>query len=394
MIKKPPLLLFILLILSSGLSSDLKTLTATIPKIPSQQKQELVHYLKSNWQSPEEYIINKFKEYDLVFIGEAHCIRHDVELIHNLIPHLHQAGVYNLAIEYGCAEYQDKADTLTTAQTYNEDLARWLLFKWGSYWPYLEYMDIYRKTWELNKSLPPDVPKFRVIHLDYRPKWNLAQKGGMTTRRYRRIFHKGDRDEYMAKIIQKELIKKNRKALIYAGAHHAFTRYNMPDYDFKKKKLLGHNKNRMGNLIYEKVPDKVFNICLHYPWPTQKSFNEFDYPVGGVIDQIMGEFDDKRVGFDVKDSPFGFLPDNDIYYSLGYNDFILGRFCDGYIYQKPIGSYEGCTVDRLFITEENFEEAIDYLPNPRLKELLQNPQHFLSFMQNKVDMKKKFGDLE
>lgn len=388
------LTLFISTIIIIFLFSTLKSHSEPIHKIDSQQKQELIRYLKSNWHSPEDYVVNKFQNYDIVFIGEAHLIKHDVELIHNLIPRLYQAGVYNLAIEYGCAEYQDKADALITAETYDEDLARWLLFKWGSYWPYIEYIDIYRKTWELNKSLPPDAPKFRVIHLDYRPKWNLAKEGGLTPRRYRRVFHKGDRDQYMAKIIQKELVKKNKKALIYAGAHHSFTHYNVPDYDFKKKKLLGHNKNRMGNLIYRSIPNKVFNICLHYPWPTQKSLNKFVYPVDGVIDKIMGEFEDQRIGFDVMDSPFGLLQDNDIYYSVGYSDFKLDNFCDGYIYQKPINSYEGCTVDRLFVTEDNFKEAIDYLSNPRLRKLLKNPQHFLTFMQSKVDMKKKFGNLK
>jgi hypothetical protein len=198
----------------------------------------------------------------------------------------------------------------------------------------------------------------------------------------------------MAKILHKELVKKNKKALIYAGAHHAFTRFNLPNYDFKRKQLLGHHKDRMGNVIFQKVPHKVFNICLHYPWPSQKSLNEFVYPVDGAIDQVMAEFDDQRIGFDVKDSPFGLLQDNNIYYSLGYDDFTLGRFCDGYIYQRPISGYEGCTVDRQFITEENFKEAIDYLPNPRLKELLKNPQHFLSFMQSKADMTKRFEELK
>jgi hypothetical protein len=376
------------------LFSTFITLAAPSAEPTPNQKQELVQYLKSHWQSPEDYIVNKFQNYDYVFIGEAHFIRHDVELIHNLIPRLHQAGVYNLAIEYGCAEYQDKADALITADTYDEDLARWLLFKWASFWPYNEYLDIYRKAWELNQTLPPNAPKFRVIHLDYRPKWNLTKKGSMTARRYKRIFHKGDRDKFMAKIILNELVKTNKKALIYAGAHHAFTRFHMPNYNFKTKRLLGHDKKRMGNIIYRKIPNKVFNICLHYPWPTQKGFTDFDYPVGGAIDQIMSEFHNQRVGFDVMDSPFGLLPDNDIYYSLGHSNFTLDRFCDGYIYQMPIENYEAVSVNRLFITDNNFKEAINYLPNPRLKELLKNPQHFISFIRSKTDMKEKFGDLE
>lgn len=143
-------------------------------EISPEERGELVGYLQRNWKSPEDYIIGKFLDYDIVFIGEAHHIKHDVELIHRLIPLLHKHGVHILAIEFGCYEYQDKVDSLITAESYDEDLARWLLFKWGSYWPYKEYLDLYRKAWELDRSLPEDDPKFRIIHLDYRARWDLV----------------------------------------------------------------------------------------------------------------------------------------------------------------------------------------------------------------------------
>jgi hypothetical protein len=108
----------------------------------------------------------------------------------------------------------------------------------------------------------------------------------------------------------------------------------------------------------------------------------------------MKGFKDKRVGFDAKGTPFGRLRDTQSYYSAGYSDFILSKFCDGYIFQKNFRDYEGCTVDHMFVTEENFEEALNYLSNPRLRTLLKNPPHFLSFMQNKADFKAIFGDLE
>jgi len=68
-------------------------------------------------------------------------------LIQNLIPRLYEAGVYNLGIEFGCHEFQDTVDYLVTAPTYDETLARWLMFKFASYWAFTEYEDIYRKAW-------------------------------------------------------------------------------------------------------------------------------------------------------------------------------------------------------------------------------------------------------
>jgi hypothetical protein len=67
---------------------------------------KLAKYLKSHWKSPENYVISKFADHDIVFIGEYHRIKHDVELIHKLIPRLYKAGIYNLGIEFGCYEHR------------------------------------------------------------------------------------------------------------------------------------------------------------------------------------------------------------------------------------------------------------------------------------------------
>ncbi len=361
--------------------------------VAPEEKKELVEYLQANWKTPEEYIVDKFGEYDLVFVGEAHHIKHDVELIHTLIPLLHKNGVYNLGIEFGCYEYQDKVDSLITAESYDEDLARWLLFKWGSYWPYKEYMDLYKTAWELNRTLSEDAPKFRIVNLDYRVDWSLMTED-TPPRRLKKVFHKGERDVHMARVILEEIVAKNQKALIFAGQQHAATHFYHPRYDFEKKKFLHFNKDVMGHLVYRRMPDKIFNICLHYPWPTLESLVEFEYPVGGVIDRVMKEFADKRVGFDVRSTPFGKLRDDTAFYSAGRTAFKLGDFCDGYVFQKHIGDYEGCSVDPLFVTEENLKEAIDYLPNPRLKKQMKSVQQFLVYLRLKVNMKRKFVGFE
>lgn len=65
-------------------------------EITSEEKQEFIQYLKSHWKTPEDYVIEKFSDHDIVFIGEYHRIKHDAELIQNLIPRLYKIGVRNL----------------------------------------------------------------------------------------------------------------------------------------------------------------------------------------------------------------------------------------------------------------------------------------------------------
>lgn len=362
-------------------------------EVSSEQEQRLIAYLKSHRMSPEDYFVGKFSGHDIVFIGEMHRVKHDVELIQNLIPRLYKAGIYNLGIEFGCYEYQNKVDRLITADIYDEKLARWLMFQWYVEWGFKEYMDIYRKAWELNKSLPKGARRFRVVNLGYKAGWNEL-KEDMTSEQWKKVWYKGDPDEQMAQVVLKEFVDKGEKALIYSGAHHAFTHYKQPVYDFENKKLIRFTENRMGNIVQAKIPSRVFNILLHYPWASKTSLDDNRYPVGGVIDKVMREFTDKRVGFDVAGSPFGELRDDQTYYSVGYSEFTLATFCDGYIFQKQFKDYEGCTVDVEFIRQDNLHEAIDNLPNPRGRKLITKPEDLLDDMRKDANVKRVFLKLE
>jgi len=150
----------------------------------------------------------------------------------------------------------------------------------------------------------------------------------------------------------------------------------------------------MGNLIAEKIPDKVFNIFLHSPWMIKESPNEHNYPVGGVIDLVLAEFEAKRVGFDVKKSPFGELEDPNTYYSIGYDKFTLSTFCDGYIFQKHFKDYEGCTVDEKFVTIDNLKEAITKIYNFEWRKQIANPEVIIQAMKHDADIKHRFRNLK
>jgi len=108
----------------------------------------------------------------------------------------------------------------------------------------------------------------------------------------------------------------------------------------------------------------------------------------------MRGFEDKRVGFDVIGTPFGNLTDKSAVFSAGNDAFTLNAICDGYIFQKNFSEYQGVFVDKKFINHENFREAVDDLPNPRLKNIYKTPYQFLADMEIKADFKVQFGNLE
>lgn len=216
----------------------------------------------------------------------------------------------------------------------------------------------------------------------------------MTPELWKLVWYRGDLDQHEADVISREFVGRGKKALIYSGNHHALTGYYQPIYDFNEKKLKGFRKNRMGNIINNRLPGKTFHLVLHYPWMSKASPEDLLYPVGGHIDNVMKRFKDKRVGFDVKGSPFGRLTDNQSYYSIGYDGFTLSTFCDGYIFQKQFEEYGTCTVDTLFVTKENLQEAIDNIPDFKDRENYLTPGDFIKKIRNQADIRGKLSHLK
>ncbi|MEY1640140.1 hypothetical protein [Tenuifilum osseticum] len=318
----------------------------------SQNYEKLRKYLDSNWKTPEEYVISKFNDHDYVFIGEYHRIKHDVDLILNLIPLLYENEIYNLAIEFGAYNIQEVIDSIITAPVFDRKLLKSIYFKNNPVWGYKEYIDIYEVAWKVNKENPNSSLKFRVVNLA--PPYDPCKEGG--------AWNNLDPDVYMANVLKKEIISQNQKALIYSGNLHAFTKYHQPLYDFERDTLYGYTKTRMGNIIHDSLNVKTFNINLHAGWISDNGWNaQRVLPVNGAIDSIMNMYSDKRVGFDVVNSPFGKLNSTDSYYALGYDNFTLDKYCDGYIYQFAFKDYQPITSEPEFYTSKNIHALRKYL---------------------------------
>jgi hypothetical protein len=320
----------------------------------NQSEKDLVVYLKNNWQTPENYVIDKFKQHDYVILGELHYVKHDVDLILKLIPKLYENGIYNIASEFGAYPTQSLVDSLLSLPYFDRKLAREITFESSAEWAFKEYIDIYEVAWKVNHSTKSDSNKFRIINIA--PPFYPCKKEGLDR------FGGFHYDRYMAENILKEIASKGQKVLIYTGFHHAFTKYNQPVYDFDKDTLYRLENSRMGNVLYDTLKERTFNIYLHSPWVSDNGWDKPSVmPVNGTIDSVMDIFENKPIGFDVINSPFGKLTSSNSYYAIGYPDFTLDEFCDGYIYQNKFKNYEPITMEKNYITSENIDRLKIFL---------------------------------
>lgn len=327
-----------------------------LPELEKVLKTELSKYLDENYKTPEDYVISKFADHDIVFLGEEHYIKQNVELIHRLIPKLYENGIYNLGIEFANKDDQPMIDSVIYADEYDDLLAQGVMLNCGV-WGYREYVDILKAVWELNSSLSNAERKFRLIGLNVSMDWSHVKTREELDRPEVRIKAWGKGSDYvMAHTIIDEMINKNEKGLVYAGSYHTFTKYFQPRYDVANPpKVIEFTKDRMGNLVYNKIEDKAFNIYLHGHWVNAKGWNEqYVYPADGVIDALM-KTQDFPMGFDVINSPFGDLKGDSSFFKYGYDNFTLSNFCDGYIFLAPLSELESVHWIENFVNETNYD---------------------------------------
>ncbi len=336
------------------------------PPVPTSE--ELTEYILKYQQTPEDYIVSKFGYHDVVFLGEYHKIRHDVELVQRLIPICYKNGIRVLALEFADRKDQPLIDSLLSLPSYDESIAWLVTSRSAREWAYQEYLDIYKAAWALNRQLPKDAPRFRIVAVNCAGDWSIIRtREDQENDSLRRLVWErcpgGERE--MAYVILKQ-VWKGEKVLVYSGIHHAFTRYIQPIVNEKGEFTNLNPDERMARYVYLRLGPKAFTVFLHSAWYAARWERGFLRPVNGVIDSVMATLGDRftPVGFDVKGSPFGLLPDSASLYQAGYDDFRLQDFCDGYIYQRPFRQYEVVHFVEDFINPSNISEFREQAGDP------------------------------
>lgn len=354
---------------------------------------DAVDYLLKNGKNPEIYIVDKFKSYDVILLAEEHRVKENLLFVQEIIPKLYQAGVYYLGMEFGASEDQAELDSLINAKEYSEDIARKLMFNYNSGWAFKEYMDIYRKAWELNKTLPKNSKKFSVLNLSYKYDWS-AFNGTRTPEKMGKVFHKGNTEAYRFKIVENEIITKKEKILILTGDIHAFTKYKFPVYDFLGNDFCRYENGYFGNLLFAKYPDHVFSILLHKPFINRiEQTPQLVSPASGNVERIMQRLQYKPLGFDLVGTPVGQLADSS-YYSMGYRHFTLDKLFDGYLFLNALKVLNGCILDSLFLTKENWLQAQKQVADPDWRARPKSLEEYWKQIKEYADIRKRYSSID
>lgn len=325
-------------------------------------------WLLSHYRTPEAYVVGKFDDHDVVLLGEFHRIRHDVELVQRLIPLLYAHGVRALGTEFARRVDQPLVDSLLTAPEWDEALARSIQLRQFVAWGFREYVDVLRAAWTLNRSLPDGVPTFRVLAMNNAPDWSRirTQEDRDDPAVLRRVWH-GETEEDWARPVL-EYVRSGGKILVHSGIHHSFTHYRQPvvvDGEFVR-----FGSVRLGNVLYRELGDRTFLIYENALWPPREGYGgDYVRPADGYVDAFFLTLPSglRRVGFDIRGSPFGEFPGETSVYSQGSDDFTLETMVDGYIYQGPFCEYEPVTPIPGFIDDENLAYARSQSVNPKFR---------------------------
>jgi hypothetical protein len=276
---------------------------------------------------PVDYVASKFADHPVVILGEAHWVRHDLELVRTLIAE-HGGRSFDLfASELYPASMQPEVDRVTTAESWDPAQAMAVLRR--AAWPYRGYLEVLHEVWRVNRS--GSGRKVEVLALGPGDDWReRLLPSGVTY------------DSSMARRLLDRIGDADRRVLVEAGFHHAFTRYHQPDAWRGDRAL--RFMDRMGNVLWRALGQRVFMIALHPPFLCRDGeAMRMCLPVDGAIDCAALARGGEPAGFDLAGTPLAELPVR-AHYATGYHDLRLHDLADGWIWQRPPEGYRGVEV--------------------------------------------------
>ncbi len=386
---------FAVILVIALLSVPAHALGAETPQDPpspaASLQTSLEAWLAKNGEPPEQYIVELFSDHDVVFLGEQHRVKHDVVFVQSIVEPIYKASVRVLALEFARREDQQLIDWLLARKEWDDALAREIVFRNFVWWGYREYVDIFKAAWALNQRIPKGQPPFRILGIGDSPDWSLIKtKADRDNPEVKKRVWRGGGEELWAATIL-DAVRSGEKVLVYCGIHHAFTEYRQPIV-MDGKFIRFDGDLRAGNHVFNSLGKRAVTVFLHAPW---KGFDGYDstmrHPADGIIDALMLSVGPRPVAFNLNPGPFGQLRIDDAVYRHGYGDFRLGQYCDGWIYTKPISTFEGVAPIPDWINSDNLDRARLQSPNPAYRHA--TAQEFNDGIARSADISRRWGFL-
>ena len=336
-------------------------------------KSEIQTYLSQvDSSSPLQYVAEKFDTHSVVFLGEFHKRKQDLDFFKQIIPYLYLTkDIKIIGWEFGAADYQKMADSVVPASVFVRAKAIAIMRNSMYDWCFEDYLDVFKTIWQLNKTILQDSNKIKFLQLNkpFAPKrWNSLND---TVRLNER---KTSFDNILPIIVEKEVIQKNKKILIYCGWNHSLTRLQTPKFFFLKEK-----EGRAGELLFNKYSTKICQLWLVAPFPprwwwykelTNNNNIKYVYPFEGVFNQLYDTLK-KPFFLDAKNAAFADLKDYNSFYAFDtWGGIKLKNFCDGAVMLAPFDKVDPINIISDWVTtQQQLEDVKKVLPDQDAKQI-------------------------
>lgn len=165
-------------------------------------------------------ILESFDRYKLVALAEAHKLQEEHDFILSLVQHpAFPTKVNDIVVEFGNALYQDILDRYIAGENVPMSEVRQVWRNTGfsplAPWDAPVYERFFIAIRAFNQKLPA-TQRLRVLAGDPPVNWNQSKE------EIAAVKEQNPRDKHFAAIVTKEVVAKNRKALLLIGGNHIY----------------------------------------------------------------------------------------------------------------------------------------------------------------------------
>ncbi len=317
-----------------------------------EKNQTASDFLKEQKASAKDYVLNQFKENDIVIICERDHkeftqyelfldIIKDPYFIENVGHIFTEVGVANMDSEINKFLQSEFKDSLTTR---NQITSIFRDIDYTPYWHCYNFPWFLSELYKLNQGLSE--PQKVLLHpSDMSFSWYDCN----TALQYKEFDNSTiERDSIMAvniinRINQiKKTSNKPPKALVIMNYSHAF----LKDYQYSDGRLQKNTGRFLKDVYHEKIAS-IYLMGLGIP-----SRGNYTVIKNGEWDNIFAKSRTQNVGFTLKNSPFGLSVFDAIPKDYTVNNYSFQDMFTGLIYYKPLRDHKLISGWDEFTTED------------------------------------------
>ena len=291
-----------------------------------------------------------------------------------------------MGIEWACVDDQTLLDELVGAKDFDEGIATSAIFRWGlrHHFAYVEYLDILRSIWAVNRTRPSNEPSLRVIALDYDIDVDAVTETAdlLSPYAWSHLRPRGPASKHMAEVLLRECTEKGEKTIVFSQTENALTRLRrIPHFvvDEIDREIIDGRVVGCGNHVYGAIADQAATVLLHQPLTADGEHGSFTLPADGYLDAAFAHTNGPAfpVAFDASSGLIGRLP-----CATSIDGGEVSQLAQGWIFLEAGSEVRGPTPLQGLVDEINLREARRWSLDPYLRRSEATVDDFVAAINN------------